>query len=294
MNKHLLVLASAAAIGLGSSAALADKYNVSGFVGVNMGATWSDFDSDNTNCFCSRYGMDATTFVFGGQSRINVWLDRDMSLQLDAEGEGTTSIDQYNGSSDGRSGGIFGAHLSWREPKDHLIGVFAALQSQSNIDYDGTMAHVIVGVEAQKYWDQWTVYGQAGYMPLIADSDEYEPDGFWFGRAVARYFINPNDRLQAEFGYGNAEVNDHFGDFDVYIWGASWEHRYAGTPFSTGITYNGFYNQRDPNWAEEHVLQANFTIHFGDDSLDDQNREGATLDMPNFGRAFAWSYWVGR
>src|SRR5215475_8427824 len=122
MRKPVLALATTAVIGLGSNIALASKSDVSGFVRVNLGATFTDFENAD-------YGRSDTQFVFGGQGRANIWLDPGMSLQIDAEGEGTTSIDQYDGDVDGRAGALIGAHLSWRDPNSHLVGVFAGFQA---------------------------------------------------------------------------------------------------------------------------------------------------------------------
>jgi len=46
------------------------------------------------------------------------------------------------------------------------------------------------------------------------------------------------------------------------------------------------------NEASENQLTVALTIHFGDDDLMDTDRNGATLDMPNFNRAEAWAYWL--
>src|SRR4051812_13673128 len=99
--------AAALAMAAATGSAFADNYRVSGSVGVAMGATWTDFESDRP-CLCSPYGTDGTAFVFGGQGRINAWFSPDMSAQLDIDAEGTTTIDQYGSdhpgyNEDGRS-----------------------------------------------------------------------------------------------------------------------------------------------------------------------------------------------
>ena len=174
------------------------------------------------------------------------------------------------------------------------LGFFGGFSATNNLDYDGSMSHGILGVEGQFYTGPVTLYGQAGYQALMSNSDEYEPEHVWFLRGVGRYFFDDNDRLQAELGYANADARGTTDNFDVLTWGASWEHRYTGTPFSTGLQYNGFDNERRSNWAQEHVVQVTFSIHFGENTAMDEDRDGATLDMPNFDRAFAWSYWMGR
>jgi hypothetical protein len=298
VKKYLLIGGTLLAFAAGS--ALAAPAPVSGFVGVNVGATFTDFDVNSPN-----YGVSSTAFVFGGQSAVNAWLSNDMSVQLDLQAESTTGIDwRKNGycptcSEDGRTGGIFGAHLSWRDPQSHLIGVFGGFSGQSNLDYDGNMSHVILGVEGQYYSGPITLYGQVGYKPLMSDSDEYEPKGLWFLRGVGRYFCDPNDKLQADLSYAGSDINGlNNGDVRYWNFGLSWEHRYDNSPFSTTVAYSGMWADSGipgpDNSAQENVLSVGFKINFGDTSLQQADREGATLDMPNFGRAEAWSYWLGR
>jgi hypothetical protein len=289
------LLCGAAFCALGATAALAAPRPVSGSVGVNVGATFSDNDYYADG--------DGTSFVFGGDAHINAWLDDMLSVQLDVQAEGTGELDQGGPSSyqwDGRSGGIFGAHLSWRDPDSHLIGVFGGFSSQSNLDWDGTMAHVVLGAEGQYYDGPFTFYGQVGYLPLMSDSNEYEPTGIWFLRGVVRYFCNPNDRIQLDVSYGDSnDVHGYPGaSYDYWNAGLSWQHRYENSPFSTTIAYSGMWGDSDlpgtsGNSVSENIVSVGFAIHFGDSTLQQSDREGATLDMPNFNRAEAWSYWLG-
>ena len=291
-----ILLGGAALLALSTTAALAAPPPVSGWTGLYVGALFTDFDVNS-----STYGVSDTAFVFGGDAHINAWIDSSMSVQLDVQGEGTTSIDQGGSGAnwDGRSGAIFGAHFSSRDPNSHLIGLFAGFSTQSNLDYDGTMTHVILGAEGQYYDGPFTIYAQAGYIPLMSDSDEYEPEGIWFLRGVGRYFCNPNDKLQVDVSYGGSDINGYDGA-DAHYWnaGLSWQHRYDNSPFSTTIAYNGMWADSDlvgepDDSADEQQVTVSFNIHFGDTTLQQADREGATLDMPNFNRAEAWSYWLG-
>ena len=293
------LLSGAAMLALSATAALAAPPQVSGNVGIYVGADWTNLDL-STSTF---YGGDDTVFLFGGNAHVNAWLSRDMSIQLDVQSEATTTIDQGGYSYydwDGRSGGIFGAHVSWRDPQSHLIGLFGGFSGQSNLDYDGTMTHAIFGAEGQYYCDRFTFYGQVGYAALMSDSDEYEPDGILFARAVGRYFWTQNDRIQADLSYGGSDLHDNSYGAEARYWnfGLSWQHRYEDSPFSTTIAYTGFWGNSDgssglDNEASEQAITVAFNIHFGSGSLQQADREGETLDMPDFGRAEAWSYWLG-
>ncbi len=287
MNIRTLALASAAAIAV-YGPALADDYHISGELGGAAGADFSSFRAFDES------EPSGTAFLFMGEGKANIWVASDMTIQIDATGEGTTTIRQSTSSqdSDGHADGIVGAHLSWRN-SEHLIGVFGGFSTNSNLDYDGTFTQAILGVEGQYYAGPFTIYAQGGWEPLMSNSDENEPTNLGFGRIVGRYFWNENDRLQGEFAYAHAGINQSVGSFDIYKWGASWEHRYDNTPFSAGLEYNGFRINGRNGWAVEHVVEATFKLHFGDDTLEGEDRQGATLDMPNFNRATAWAWWTG-
>jgi hypothetical protein len=287
MQIKTLALALAAALTV-SAPALADDYHVSGELGASFGADFSSF-----NDFGSE--PSGTAFLFSGEGKANVWIAPDMTIQIDATGEGTTTIRQCTCSrdSDGHADGLVGAHLSWRNPDDHLIGFFGGFSTNANLDYDGTFTQAILGVEGQYYSGPFTLYVQGGWEPLMSNSDDFEPTNLGFGRVVGRYFWTENDRLQGEFAYATSGINQKSGSYSIYKWGASWEHRYDGTPFSAGVEYNGFRINGPDGWAVEHVVEATLKLHFGDDTLQAQDRQGATLDIPNFNRATAWAWWLG-
>lgn len=287
MKSRLLNTVAAATLGLAAltSAAYADK--VSGFISLAGGGTWFSGD-DGTD-------YSHATGVFMGEGEINTWLTPNWSAQLDVSVEGTNSINIYDSSNyDGRTQGIFGVHGSYRE-SDYLVGGFASFAATNNLDYDGSMSHTTFGVEGQYHWPDFTAYAQAGYMFLNSESDDYEPEDFIFGRLVGRYFFSANDKIEAEFGYGNGDVRNETDEYDIYTWGLSWQHRYDNSPFSTTIAYAAFDNSSDENdySAEENIFTVALSIHFGDSTLKETDAKGATLDMPTFERAFAYSYFVG-
>lgn len=290
-------LLTSAAFVLCAGGAIAAPAPVSGSVGVNVGADFTNFDINSPT-----YGTSGTAFEFGGAAHINAWLDNSTSVQLDVQADATTSIKFRNTcsncSSDGRTGGLFGVHVSDRSSPNFLWGAFAGLSGQSNLDYDGTMTHVVLGVEGQYYDGPFTLYGQVGYAPLMSDSNENEPSGLKFLRGVGRYFLTDNDRVQLDVSYAASDV-DGFDGAEYHFWngGLSWQHRYPNSPFSSTIAYSGMWADSDlvsapGNSAQENIVSVGFAIHFGDASLKEADRQGATLDMPNFGTAEAWSWWL--
>jgi hypothetical protein len=271
----------------------------SGFIGFDMGATSTDFDVHH-----NFYGGDSTAFLFGGHAALNAWLSDDMSVQFDLAGEGTGPIERYLAGADykdGRTGALAGAHVSWRNPQSYLFGAFAGLSAQSNLDYEGTMSHAVFGVEGQYYCGSLTLYGQAGYIGLLYDAGEYEPKSIWFLRGVARYFVDAADKLQADVSYGDTDeiVLRPKNTSEFWNASASWEHRFDGSPFSLTLAYSGMWAEADNHFdpfrstAQENIVTLGVSLHLGDGSLKEADRNGATLDLPNFNRAEAWSFWLG-
>src|SRR5438128_2529763 len=102
--KHIsLALVGAAALALTGGAQAADLAPVyksppvpavspiSGYVGLYSGGTWWDnkggSDCDIDSCPQPRRG---NSFLFGGEGRVNWWVAPGVSLQVDAQAEGTT------------------------------------------------------------------------------------------------------------------------------------------------------------------------------------------------------------
>src|SRR5262245_15391842 len=94
-----------------------------GYVEIYSG--WGSTKS--TDCFhdnCST--LKANGWALGGAGRGNYWITRDVSVQVDAQAEGTS----YDSSGDrGRFSThsyLVGGHWSWRNPQQYLFGLFAA------------------------------------------------------------------------------------------------------------------------------------------------------------------------
>lgn len=261
---------------------------VTGFVGVDLGYT--RFDGNY------RHAEQGGAFAFGGLGRANMFITPNVSVQIDAETEGTTGMKQYTGStpaakSDGRLSNQIGAHVAYRN-SDFALGAFGGITSANNLDWDGQMVHGIVGGEAQAYLGAFTLYGQAGFIGRVSGANEYEPKALGFGRAVARYFVTPNDKLQVEFGYAMGDTYANPVKTKITTWGASVEHRFAG-PVAITASYDGFKYQMNSS-VNEHTFKGGLRFYFDNGTLLSQDRTGATFDMPKFGRAMPWAFNASR
>ena len=130
-----------------------------------------------TETFCEvGFGCetDAESFrgwALGGAGRGNYWFSPNMSVQLDAQAEGTSyKIPFFDGLSQNLSNHsyLIGGHINWRDLQRGLFGVFAGAG-----DAGGTFVpaqrHVVAGVEGQLYWNQFTLYVQGGYDTIVGD-----------------------------------------------------------------------------------------------------------------------------
>jgi opacity protein-like surface antigen len=252
--------------------------DVSGYVGLNAG--WGTLSAEET---------DSDSFgVFGGEGRVNWNFAPGLSTQFDIEGEGTSGLDNI-GDGDSRVFGAVGAHLSWRNPGS-LLGAFGGVAYSNNL-YDYTdFSSWFGGVEGQAYFGPLTLYGQLGYSASINGEDAF--DHVWFARAVARYFLTPNTKLQAEVGYADGAWAYEGDPAHIWTWGLGVEHRLTG-PLSLTLDYVG-YDSRNPTddyWHTGHQVTAGVKLYFGGKTLLENDRTGATLDLPKIFRPLTASGW---
>jgi hypothetical protein len=217
--------------------------------------------------------------VLGGSGRVNIWLTDSFSAQLDGW------INDYD--SDGYDYDSLGAalHLNTRN-SDYLIGGLASYGS--NGDYDGDF--VSAALEAQRYFDNVTIYGQAGYTAQVSGDTSPESADAWYIHAAARYFFNPDLMIEANAGFA---LVDAFDDEDSQSkWGArlSWKPS-ENLPVGVFVGYQGL----NDDWREgyeltDHTLFAGFNLYFGQGTLLANDREGATLVdyNPMFGVNEPW------
>jgi Outer membrane protein beta-barrel domain len=251
-------------------------------------------NTKSTICFVDE-GCDVFKvhgWALGGAARANYWIAHDMSVQVDAQADGT-SYDSVDGS--GRFSThsyLVGGHWSWRNSQQHLFGVFAAAGDAGG---DGvafnSQRHGVIGAEAQWYWNQFTLYAQGGYDTTLGTLNFSEIDSVnaWFLRGTGRYFINPNFMIEGTVMYANGNIETNCCDpslgFQTWTWGVKGEWRFATAPFSVFAKYEGSHTKYDTTddvssfkTTDQRVLFG-LKLHMGDRTLQQTDRAGATLDI---------------
>ena len=231
-------------------------------------------------------------WVLGGAGRVNYWWSRNASIQFDVQGDGAS----YSGNTSGPTrfsaqSYLIGGHVSWRDERG-LLGGFAGAGDASQDEFTPAAArHGIIGAEGQLYWNALTLYGQGGYDSTIGSLSSVpgttDTVHAWFLRGTARYYINPNLRLEGTALYANG-AHDLAGgvpalDFDTWLWRAKIEYKLDASPFALFAAYQGTRSNLDSGIDTEHVTDNRFLaglrIYLGDKTLRVNDTSGATLDI---------------
>jgi len=249
------------------------QQQASGYVEVYTG--WGNTKDEFCGSKCGT-GFDESGWALGGAGRANYWIGQGMSLQVDAQAEGTS----YGGDRHfSNHSYLVGGHLSWRNPQQSLYGLFAGAGDA------GVERHGVIGAEAQWYWGQFTLYGQVGYDSTINSNNDVDTTA-WFLRGTGRYFINPNFMIEGTGMYANGDID--FGSvsvgFETWLWQAKAEWRMATSPISLFATYRGSQTTYDAvNRVEQettdHRVMFGLKLNMGDRNLQATDRAGATLDI---------------
>lgn len=229
-------------------------------------------------------------WVSGQSGRLSLPLGTNLSLQMDGQVEHASLFDSKKDDLFNNSF-LLGTHLSWRDPNSFLIGGFGAFGG-GNHDDDNTTTPAdfyAFGGEFQLYADNVTFYGQGGVLEGSNDVD-YLRDAF-FGRGVVRWFMTPDSRLQGEFSYVNGETDSIANDTTILEWGIRYDTVLMALPFIGDTTvfvgYRGADFDKsgsDDGGFMDHTVMVGFNTSFGGNTMQEFDRVGATLDLPNFGR----------
>jgi hypothetical protein len=236
------LLAVAAAPGVASAA--------SGYVGL----TYSNTDVDNGGSN-NAWGVEGSV-VFSGSSQISFELDGAI-----ADGDDTDTVSAATG------------HVFTRNDS-YLFGGFVGI---SHSDSSDTWS---AGLEANKYFEQWTLAGAVGY----ANNSDADVSG-WGANVQGRFFPTDNLRLQGNIGYASIDFNP--GSDTAWTAGVGAEYQFEALPVSIGATYNHVeFNDAD---ISANVWGVTLRYNFGGGSLHDRDRNGASqADLTNFGTVFAF------
>jgi hypothetical protein len=233
-------------------------------------------------------------WALGGAGRGNYWVSRDMSVQVDAQAEGTSYDSSRNSGNFSSHSYLVGGHWSWRNPQQYLFGLFGGVgDAGSSESFTGSsQRHGLIGAEAQWYWQQFTLYGQVGYDSTLNSSNGIDSVNAWFLRGTGRYFINPNFLIEGTVTYANGNIDfaccgDPSIGFQTWTWGVKGEWRFATAPFSVFAKYQGSETKYDDTnnfelfgaKVTDHRVLLGLKLHMGDRTLQQTDRAGATLDI---------------
>ncbi|MCR9237787.1 MAG: hypothetical protein NXI17_14055 [Alphaproteobacteria bacterium] len=247
-----------------------------GEIEARLGGIWIDgFDE----------GIDEEMLFGGAALRVGKVIDNRWVIQGDIFGELTDS-NHRNSYAYGLGGAV---HVAKRSDT-HLLGIFGGYlhTDQDTPDDSETSGRVFAGVEAQRYYDQTTLYGQLGWIDgqWGSDDDGYDSlSNAVFARAMVRYFVNPATRLDLSAAAFYGQMDDDFSD---EVKGGSLtagiEHQIHDSDFSIFSGYEiGYYNQNEDGHDElvEQTVWAGLKYRFGvDGTLKQQDRDRPSLDLP--------------
>ena len=243
-------------------------------------------------------------WVLGGAGRGNYWIGPNMSVQLDAQAEGTSYKENFGGGftqNFSNHSFLIGGHVNWRDSQRGLFGIFAGAGDAGG-GFAQANRHAVVGGEGQLYWNQFTLYVQGGYDTIVGNSLSGEPHA-WFVRGTGRYFLTPNTLLEGMVLYANGEVEYNAltlspgasttQGFQTWLWEAKLEHRFATTPFSAFVKYRGSETKFDTvttfavgpdtftfeRKVTDHRVLVGLRLYLGQNTLQSNDRNGATLDI---------------
>jgi hypothetical protein len=278
----------------------AEPQQATGYVEIYGGGAWTRLTE--TECAiggpCDSLALKFDGWALGGAGRANYWVSRDMSVQLDAQAQGTSydfpsNFGPTNGHFSNHSY-LVGGHVSWRDPARYLFGLFAAAGDAGGSFFaSGAQRHGVFGGEAQWYWQQFTLYLQGGYDTTLGNVGFGVDDiNAWFIRATGRYFVTSNLLVEATGMYANGDVNFNSGPisswgFDTWLWQAKVEYRFPTSPFSIFAKYQGSETKYDTltvtstfdSKVTDHRVLFGLKLNLGDRSLQSTDRGGATLDI---------------
>ncbi|MEZ2329779.1 hypothetical protein AB6802_08650 [Mesorhizobium sp. RCC_202] len=212
-------------------------------------------------------GDDYTTRAGGGAARVNVAFAQRWNLQ------GDLSYDRIWGHFDPLDDTRGAIHGYYRDPDRFAAGLFAAYTSIGETGVP--VSSYAVGPEAQLYFGNLTLYGQASVGQLTIN--DFHGDQ-WGVRAVARYFVRKNLRVDGELAFDRTDYNG----FNEDIFGAAVQamYRFDNTPWSLFGRYQferrKFESFTGDNRSNKFVI--GLRASFGSETLFDEDRNGATMD----------------
>jgi hypothetical protein len=163
--------------------------------------------------------MDGSLTVLQAAGRANLPLSGEWNLQIDAQALSVANQEMISAT----DGAVF-VHLYQRIPDQYAWGAFGGID-RFDVDFFG-LTQATVGVEAQRYFDHLTLYGQGWYSHLTTADDAGDVFG---ARAAATVYFDANTAISGDLAA--AHLTASAGDFEASIYTAIARatHRFEGT-----------------------------------------------------------------
>jgi len=176
-------------------------------------------------------------------------------------------------------------HLIHRDPNRYAAGAFVSVGGTSFASGDDdSSTHIVAGAEWAHFFRNTTLVFQGGGAWDLQDSNDGWDDG-WFIRGIARYFVTPTSRLEAEIAYAGGEFDCCGTTSDEYAltWGLEYEHDLASWPVSGFVAYDGTHIEGDNDYYTEHAFSVGIRARLGGLDAMAQDRHGAgTFDFYDY------------
>lgn len=246
-----------------------------GFISIGAGLSGSEIEFGGSSDSIDGYAVEALlsgaimlTPVLGVQGDIQF-----TSRTLDDSGNDVT-MSSFDGA----------LHGFYREADKFLVGGFVQI-GRDELSYgssdDSNVDRAYVGGEAQVYFDNLTLYGQAGMQQFDTGSGPMSIGlSGWFVNAEARYFLTPNLRIEARAGFSTLDFDIMSATFDTATLGVGIEYKFDELPVSLFAKYDYATTSVDvaPSPTQnDHRFLVGARFALGEDTLLDRDRSGASL-----------------
>lgn len=289
MKNQVLVLGAALLLAAPSATpALADP---TGFISIGAGPAGLEFDFPGGNESIDGYAVEA---LLSGAIMLTPVLGVQGDIQFTSRTYEESSDEITTNSFDGALHGFY------READKFLVGGFVQV-GRDDVSYnsasEGEIDRAYVGGEAQVYFDNLTLYGQAGMQQLDFGNGSPMSIGLngWFANAEVRYFLTPNLRIEARAGLDTLDFDLALATFNTVTIGAGIEYKFEALPVSLFAKYDYSTTSVDAPMSDDatvgsHRFLVGARFALGEDSLLDRDRNGASLrpvqGINNFLNAF--------
>jgi hypothetical protein len=142
---------------------------------------------------------------------------------------------------------------------DHLFGGFVGIAGGDDSET------WLAGLEANKYFDSWTLAGAVFY----GNNDDASTDGYGVN-VEGRVFLTENLRLNGNVGW--VSVEDDVDEDDAMLYGVGGEYQFASFPISVGAGWSTV----DFDGGDVDTWTVGVRYNFGGQTLRDRDRNGAS------------------